>query len=50
MTSLTATDALLIGITLLTVLLLNTPAMRHNRLWSVTITPLASIIGSSGDT
>ena len=46
MTRFTPTDYLLLGITLLTVMLLNVPVIRRNRLWSVTITPLASIIGS----
>jgi hypothetical protein len=39
-------DYALIAITLGVMLVLNLPGLRRNRLWSVTITPLASIIGS----
>ena len=41
-----AIDYVLIGITLTVLLALNAPALHRNRLWRVTITPLASIIGS----
>ena len=43
---LTPFDYLLIGITVATLLALNGPWLRRSPLWSVTITPLASIIGS----
>jgi len=43
---LTPFDYLLIGITVGTLLALNGPWLRRSPLWSVTITPLASIIGS----
>ncbi len=43
---LTPFDYLLIGVTVATLLALNGPWLRRSPLWSVTITPLASIIGS----
>ncbi len=43
---LTPLDYLLVGVTIATLLMLNGPWMRRSPLWSVTITPLASIIGS----
>ncbi len=46
LSNLTTTDWLLIATTIIAMLLLNSPAMRRSPLWSVTITPLASIIGS----